>query len=67
MAHVRTICPHGTVVAQCRCPGPHPEHRLALCPFPEHQIVSSATPWSSTSSDPLGDILAAIKLYEEGP
>jgi hypothetical protein len=36
MSHYRTVCPHGAVIAQCRCPGPKAEHRTALCPFPEH-------------------------------
>jgi hypothetical protein len=38
VSHSRTICVHGTVIEQCRCPSPHKETRVQEeCPFPEHE------------------------------
>jgi hypothetical protein len=31
-AHFRDVCRHGTVIAQCRCPGPKRDNVKVLCP-----------------------------------
>jgi hypothetical protein len=44
VAHARITCPHGVVIAQCRCPQPNIEYQTALCPFPEHQSPDQGVP-----------------------
>lgn len=43
--HFRTECKHGVLIAQCRCPSPEKELRIAECP------PSCSDPVSNTIQD----------------